>query len=138
MPEMESPISAPIQEKSAQTTWPTRILTSCNWNRATTHSDFLWAIGISAFMGALYGIFVSPLWSEAVEFGQAWAGLVPYDCSPWGVTLFAMPSLQITVPALLLHAGFQIWTLCLATTAFFCSLAFAAVAGAGFAFSRSL
>ena len=88
-------------------------------------------------MGVLYGVFVRPLWSESVEFGQVWAGMVQYETTnPWYSTIVSAPSLQITIPALLLLAGFDPWHLSLVSTAFFCAIAFSATAAAGYAYSR--
>ena len=101
-------------------------------------NDVWWTIGTAALLGAMYGIFVNPYWSEAVEFGQAWAGLVDYRLSPWGEIIFSRPSLQIVVPAFLLRVGFHVWTLSLAMTAFFCATSFAAVAAACFVFTRNI
>lgn len=119
------------------------MLASCaDWlslTRKSAEVDIWRVVGIAAIMGAVYGIFVHPVWaSEAVEFGQALAGIVDYQKSPWGSMMFADPSLQITVPALLLLAGVQFWTLSVVATAFFCALSFSAVAAASFAFNRNI
>lgn len=107
--------------------------------RKSSEADVWPVVGVAAMLGAMYGVFVHPVWaSEAVEFGQALAGLVDYRKSPWGTMMFADPSLQITIPALLLLAGVQFWTLSVVATAFFCATSFAAVAAASFAFNRNV
>ncbi|MDB5825054.1 MAG: hypothetical protein JWR21_3758 [Herminiimonas sp.] len=107
--------------------------------RKSSTTDIWWVIGIAAVLGGLYGVFVHPFWAaEAVEFGQAWAGLVKYEKSSWGEIMFADPSLQITVPALLLLAGIDFWILSVIATAFFCATSFSAVAAASFAFNRNI
>lgn len=106
-------------------------------NRVGTNREFGWLMGIAALLGILYGVFVSPFWSEPVDFAQVWAGLIDYNKSPWGGPIFDVPSLQITIPALLLLIGFPVWPLCLAATGFFCALSFSAVTAASFAFTRN-
>src|SRR5437762_2218833 len=108
-----------------------------------TPDDAQWAfvvtIAISALLGALYGALVEPLWSEAVEFGQAWGGLVAYTASnPWYQIIVRDPSLQITVPALMLLAGMKPWSASLVMTGFFGASAFSAISAATYAFSRHL
>lgn len=100
-------------------------------------SEIYWVLIGAGLLGFLYGFFINPFWSEAVDFAQAWAGIVPYDKSPWGVYIFQAPSLQITVPALLLLAGFKSWPLSLVVTGAFSAISFAAVAAASFAYTRS-
>lgn len=107
-------------------------------NNKNPNMEIKWVLGISVIFGILYGIFINPLWADAVEFGQAWAGLVPYQYSPWGQALFLTPSLQITIPALLLLAGVNVWPLCLAVTSFFCALSFSAIAATTYALSRNV
>lgn len=108
-------------------------------DRKSKNTDIWWVIGIAVLLGALYGVFVHAVWaSEAVEFGQALAGLVDYEKSSWGTIMFADPSLQITVPALLLLAGVHFWPLSVVATGFFAATSFSAVAAASFAFNRNI
>lgn len=108
-----------------------------SFNRVANSKEIWWTIGIAAALGALYGAFVNPLWSEAVEFAETWAGVVPYEHSPWGTIMLADPSLQITIPALLLLMGVKVWPLSMACTAFFCALSFSAIAASCFAYTRN-
>ncbi len=60
--------------------------------------SFRATICAAALIGFLYGALVDPLWSEAVEFGQVWAGTVKYDpCNTWYPVVLSSPSLQITL-----------------------------------------
>ena len=100
-------------------------------------ATFNFVVATAAVMGALYGIFISPFWSEPVEFGQVLAGTVRYENNnPWYNTVVDTPSLQITFPALLLLAGFDAWHLSLAASAVFSGVAFTAIASAAFVLSR--
>ncbi len=115
-----------------------RFLSLFTIDHTASARDIYWAVGIAAILGALYGALVTPFWSEAVAFGQAWAGLIDYSHSSWGATLHGDGSLQIIVPALLLRAGFDVWALSLAASALFSAIAFSAFAAATFVFTRHI
>ncbi len=113
------------------------VLSSLGQHVLDRHS-FRATICAAALIGFLYGALVDPLWSEAVEFGQVWAGTVKYDpCNTWYPAVLFSPSLQITLPGLLLSAGLDPWYLSMLFTGLFCATAFAAVSAATFCFSSS-
>ena len=102
-----------------------------------TRLDGIWrAIGFGALLGALYGFFVVPFWSETVHFGLASAGMIDCVGNRFCEVIFADPSLQITLPAILLKLGIGIWPLSVFFCTLFAALGFAAVTAATFALTR--
>jgi|GEM_PF-7039292 len=116
--------------------WLAGLIGFLSIDRATQPHGMRLTLALAALLGALYGILATPFWSEAVEFGQTWAGIVDNAHSPWGAMVYGTPSLQIVVPALLLKAGFGAWPLSLLASGFCTALAFSAIAATAYVFMR--
>jgi len=116
--------------------WLAGLIGFLSIDRAAIPHGMRHTLVLAALLGTLYGILVTPFWSEAVEFGQTWAGIVDNSHSPWGAMVYGTPSLQIVVPALLLKAGFGAWPLSLLASGFCTALAFSAIAATAYVFMR--
>ncbi|MGE0528401.1 MAG: hypothetical protein AB7G93_07325 [Bdellovibrionales bacterium] len=99
-----------------------------------------WAGAISFTLGFLYGSIHAPMWNEIVDFGQVWAGLIPFTSNNLWYTdaVLASPSMLTYVSALLFKVGFGDWFVSAIGNGFVCGTAFLAFSLIGFIFSRSV